>query len=112
MAFSGVLKKGGGTYQIYSQVCGIVWCDGLNWETCSIVDQFVPKGDEFGPFTLSGTYSVNAVFPVGLTRNLTLIPNSYLNFTAQESVFSIEANETINDLMSVAVFGRWFERDP
>ena len=107
-----MLVKGGGTYRVYSQVCGIVWCDGEDWPSCAVIDQVVPPDDDFGPFLLEGTFSVEAVFPTGIRRNLSLVPNSQLELAVSGTVTSIEAQNGVNSLLSVELFGRWYNRDP
>lgn len=99
-------------YQIYSQVCAVVWCIGEDHRTCAAVDVLVPEEDVFGPFTLEGDFSVDMVFPVAMSRNMTLVPNSMFPSTVNGSTFYIEAREGIASLMSIALFGRWYERDP
>ncbi|KAA0202455.1 hypothetical protein HAZT_HAZT009234 [Hyalella azteca] len=113
LTYSGVVKKGGDIYQIYEQVCAVVWCESENWRTCARLDLFEPPQDTFGPFNMQGNFSCETVFPVGLTRDFNLIPNSvYSVNSVNDSLYTMTSDQGTYNTMTVALFGRWYAKDP
>jgi len=93
-------------------VCGVVWCNGEDWESCALIDDSLPGDDKFGPFNLSGTFSCEAIFPGAMTREKRLIDNEDLEATSASNVYSLKANGELHNLMAAALFGRYYSKDP
>ena len=112
LAYSGITEKSRGAVAVYTQICSIVWCKSEQWTSCGAVELDQPTADLFGPFTLSGTFTSSVVYPSVITRNLTLTPNDQIDFEIDGNVAAISAKESVNNVLTVELFGRIFEKDP
>nr|XP_045603006.1 vascular non-inflammatory molecule 3-like [Procambarus clarkii] len=112
LAYSGIISEGDGVYKIYAQVCAVVWCHTEDINTCARVNDGLPQNDEFGPFTISGNFSINYVYPSIFTRNLTLVANDQYTTTNDRGTRTITTQEPTPDLLSTFLYGRWYDRDP
>ncbi|XP_042241712.1 biotinidase-like [Homarus americanus] len=117
LAYSGVVKKGGGTYSMFTQVCAIVFCLSEDVMDCARIEGQNPRTSSYHTYELIGTFATPYVYPSVFTQKLTLINetvwtfnNTIVNETRNDC--SIYLNDPVPDLLSLTMFGRWFERDP
>nr|XP_033786620.1 biotinidase isoform X2 [Geotrypetes seraphini]XP_033786621.1 biotinidase isoform X2 [Geotrypetes seraphini]XP_033786622.1 biotinidase isoform X2 [Geotrypetes seraphini]XP_033786623.1 biotinidase isoform X2 [Geotrypetes seraphini] len=93
-----------GTY--YVQVCALVKCGGLGYDTCG---QEVTHASNIIDFHLWGNFSTSYIFPLLLTSNFTLnLPDQW---GWEDSYYSMSKNETSSGLVTAALYGRWYEKD-
>ena len=59
-----------------------------------------------------GTFTSSVVYPSVITRNLTLTPNDQIDFETDGNVAAISAKESVNNVLTVDLLGRIFEKDP
>ncbi|KAG7170163.1 Vascular non-inflammatory molecule 2-like, partial [Homarus americanus] len=112
MAYSGILVEGFGVYKVYAQICSVVWCQTEDISTCARVDDQLPENDEFGPFTITGNFSVGHVYPMFLTRNLTLVQNDLYSIDGNGYTLTMSTEVPTQSLMTTGFYARWYQRDP
>merc|ERR1711962_31510 len=114
VAYSGTVEEGFGDYNIYTQICGLVWCnsaDDIN--SCTHFENGLPDDDEIGPFEISGNMQCEKAFSTVFHRDFLLVDNSLYDFThGDDGVFTIQTSEATPNLMSAGLYGRWYARDP
>lgn len=111
LAYSGVVVEGE-DYQIYCQICAVVWCPTDDVNTCAHISDGVPEPDQFGSFTISANFSTSYVYPVMIKRNLDLIDNDHFSDVSVGFSFTMSTHEPTDSVLSAGYFARWFERDP
>ena len=99
-------------HRIYEQACSVIWCNGEDWTTCTLVDEELPEEDQFGPFSISGTFNCEQVYPGAMTRNQTLVSNEEVPTTRDGTVYTLTAAVEIDSLMTAALWGRYYSKDP
>ncbi|XP_029445074.1 biotinidase isoform X2 [Rhinatrema bivittatum] len=93
-----------GTY--YVQVCALVKCGGLSFETCG---QEVTHASNVIDFYLWGNFSTTYVFPLLLTSNVSLhLPDQW---GWENSYYYMRKSEMSSGLVTAALYGRWYEKD-
>ncbi|KAF2363836.1 Carbon-nitrogen hydrolase, partial [Trinorchestia longiramus] len=102
-----------GNRLLYVQVCGVLWCESTDINTCAILE---PKpstpSDFFGPFTLSGNFSSDVTFPSAMMRNFSLIPNKIYGFEEKQNGYSeIKFNVGTFNLAMAYIEGRKYSAD-
>lgn len=112
LAYSGLMLQGSGSYAMYIQVCSVVWCQTDDVNTCSHIDNGLPPNDEFGPFTISGNFTADYVYPAVITRNLTLIDNDLYSIIGDGTTLTLSMPHESQNLMTAGFLARWYERDP
>ncbi|XP_063872191.1 pantetheinase-like isoform X2 [Scylla paramamosain] len=112
LAYSGPMLQGHGTYAMYIQVCAVVWCKTVDVTTCSHISDGLPPHDTFWVNKISGYFASEYVYPVALTRNLTLVDNSLYSATRDGNLFTFTMEQEIHNFMSGGLFARWYDRDP
>ncbi|XP_076041722.1 pantetheinase-like [Oratosquilla oratoria] len=123
IAYSGIDVKGQGVYDMYSQFCGIVYCMNESISTCTMIEQMaIDKDTTFRPEKLEGYFATKFVYPSIMLQDLTLYDlnrwtyESYEPTPNEEGIVkysSVRLNgDVVSPVLSIGLFGRWFERDP
>lgn len=116
LAYSGVVQKGGGVYGMFTQVCAIVFCLNDDVNSCAHVEGENPRPSSFRAYDLSGTFTTPYVYPSVFTQDMTLINETVWTFddskSKEKGFFQVSLNENVPSLLSLTMFGRWYERDP
>lgn len=118
LAYSGVSEKGGGAYKLFTQVCAVVYCLNENVTSCARVEENGPsQKTSFRAHNVTGDFDTSYIYPSVFTQDFKLVDASLWDF---ESSFSSEKlvkstlvlHEEVDNLLSLTLFGRWFDRDP
>ncbi|XP_053642932.2 pantetheinase-like [Cherax quadricarinatus] len=116
LAYSGVVEKGAGVYSMFTQVCAVVYCLTENITSCARIEGTSPGSSSFQPYELVGTFHTEHVYPSVFTQQLTLVNESFWSFNSAriqtENECSIVLSHFTPHLLSLSLFGRWYERDP
>merc|ERR1712142_1060383 len=103
VAYSGTVEKGFGDYNIYTQICGLLWCPSANdVNSCTHFKEYgLPDDDEIGPFTISGNMQCEKNYGVVFYRDLLIVENSLydLDLNNNEGVDTLQTYEPIPNLM-------------
>ncbi|XP_015682688.1 pantetheinase isoform X1 [Protobothrops mucrosquamatus] len=92
--------------QYYLQICTLLKCEGTHIQTCG---KPVTTADSiFELYSLSGTFSTNYVFPEVLLSGIRLAPGG---FRVLRDGRLISQNNISQALLTVTLFGRWYEED-
>lgn len=112
LAYSGVVVQGFGTYQIYAQICTVVWCRSEDVATCGQLGD-LPGADAFPAFTIYADFAVDHVYPAMFTRDLALVENDLYDYSCDDQrSCTISTSAAVPELMTAGFYGRWYERDP
>ncbi|XP_047468299.1 pantetheinase-like [Penaeus chinensis] len=112
LAYSGVVVQGFGAYQIYAQICAVVWCHSEDVATCGRLDD-LPGADAFPAFTIYADFAVDHVYPAMFTRDLALVENDLYDYSCDDQrSCTISTSAAVPKLMTAGFYGRWYERDP
>lgn len=111
LAYSGVVVEGE-DYQIYCQICAVVWCPTNDVTTCAYVSDGIPEPDQFGAFTITGTFSTSYVYPVMIRRNLDIVGNDHFSDVSDGVTYTMSTQDPTDSVLSAGYFARWYERDP
>ena len=110
-----------GFYEIYTQVCAVLFCSGAEADSCAVPDGGVGAaegGDESseGPessgmrlWELRGRFATPHVFPSVLRRDLTL--DEEWTWADQHPLKVMGFGAPSEDLLVASLYGRWYERD-
>ncbi|XP_074844850.1 pantetheinase-like [Carettochelys insculpta] len=91
----------------YLQICTLLKCESTDLKTCGKpVDTAQTM---FEAFSLSGTFGTNYVFPEVLLSGVQLAPGE---FQVLSDGRLISQNGTSKPVLTVTLFGRWYEKDP
>lgn len=93
-----------GTY--YVQVCALVKCGGLGFETCG---QEVTEATGLFEFHLWGNFSTSYIFPLLLTSGMTLDTPDQLGW--ENDQYFLRKRGLSAGLVTAALYGRLYERD-
>ncbi|XP_024603443.1 biotinidase isoform X1 [Neophocaena asiaeorientalis asiaeorientalis] len=93
-----------GTY--YVQVCALVKCGGLGFETCG---QEVTEAAGIFEFHLWGNFSTSYIFPMLLTSGMTLETPDQLGW--ENDHYFLRKSELSSGLVTAALYGRLHEKD-
>ena len=111
--YSGLIVKGYGAYQIYSQFCSVVWCRNENHTSCAFVEFGVPGPDDFGPAKFTAEFQAAEVFPLGIKRDLYLLEKDKYHLQNNgNGSYVAEIYSSVSDLLSLGLYGRWYDKDP
>ncbi|XP_077208668.1 pantetheinase-like [Paroedura picta] len=93
--------------EYYLQICTLVKCNTTDLKSCGQgVDTARTK---FDYFSLSGTFNTSYVFPEVLLTGTQLAPGEFEVLSDGRLISSRGLSKPV---LSVALFGRWFEKDP
>ncbi|XP_042885788.1 pantetheinase-like [Penaeus japonicus] len=113
LSYSGTVVQGFGEYQIYAQICAVVWCRSEDVATCGQLEDGLPANDVFPTFTIYADFSVDHVYPAMFTRDLVLVENDLYDYGCDDQrSCTISTSAAVPDLMTAGFYGRWYERDP
>nr|XP_036851204.1 biotinidase isoform X3 [Manis javanica]XP_036851206.1 biotinidase isoform X3 [Manis javanica] len=93
-----------GTY--YVQVCALVKCGGLGFDTCG---QEVTEASGMFEFHLWGNFSTSYIFPLLLTSGMTLETPDQLGW--ENDHYFLRKSSLSSGLVTAGLYGRWYERD-
>ncbi|KAM3675178.1 pantetheinase-like isoform 1-T2 [Ammospiza maritima maritima] len=93
--------------QYYLQICTLLKCPSTNMSTCGQPVEMAQT--KFDVFSLSGTFGTSHVFPEVLYSGVQLAPGE---FEVLADGRLINRNATSKPVLSVTLFGRWYEKDP
>lgn len=93
-----------GTY--YVQVCALVKCGGLGFDTCG---QEITEATGIFEFHLWGNFSTSYIFPLLLTSGMTLETPDQLGW--ENDHYFLRKNGLSSGLVTAALYGRLYERD-
>lgn len=93
-----------GTY--YVQVCALVKCGGLGFETCG---QEITEATGLFEFHLWGNFSTSYIFPLFLTSGMTLEAPDQLGW--ENDHYFLRKSGLSSGLVTAALYGRLYERD-
>lgn len=117
LVYNGTVAKGSGVYEMWTQVCGVVFCTERDINSCTPLDAPQPElNTTFRLRSIQGQFDTKFIYPSVFSLNFSLINNelwSYAdssNETDWNSVLSI--NGDIPNLLTAALFGRWYSLDP
>ncbi|XP_071533055.1 pantetheine hydrolase VNN2-like [Panulirus ornatus] len=111
VAYSGILDVGYGRFHFSLQVCAVVWCRTDNITSCGHVDDVSLDRDEFGPFTLSGSFSSDLAVTALFTRNKTLVENDHYSLTSDGRIHTVTTEEPTPKLLTAVISGRRYDLD-
>ncbi|XP_070589642.1 pantetheinase-like [Erythrolamprus reginae] len=103
-AFDGLHEVEG---QYYLQICTLLKCGNRNPESCGQATTTAESYFDF--YSLSGTFGTNYVFPEVLLSGIRLAPGL---FQVLEDGQLISQNDTPQAVLTVTLFGRWYDKDP
>ncbi|XP_007425997.1 pantetheinase-like [Python bivittatus] len=90
----------------YLQICTLLKCGSTDPQSCG--QSTTTARSHFDFFSLSGTFSTNYVFPEVLLSGIHLAPGG---FQVLSDGRLISQNGTSQALLTVTLFGRWYEKD-
>ncbi|XP_076986198.1 biotinidase isoform X2 [Tamandua tetradactyla] len=93
-----------GTY--YIQVCALVKCGGLGFDTCG---QEITEAAGIFEFHLWGNFSTSYIFPLLLTSGMTLEAPGQLGW--ENDHYFLRKSGLSSGLVTAALYGRLYERD-
>ncbi|XP_044304940.1 pantetheinase-like [Varanus komodoensis] len=93
--------------EYYLQICTLLKCGSTDLQSCG--QPVTTAQTRFDYFSLSGTFSTNYVFPEVLLSGIQLAPEEYQVLSDGQL---ISKNGTSQPLLTVTLFGRWYEMDP
>ncbi|XP_045055640.2 biotinidase [Desmodus rotundus] len=93
-----------GTY--YVQVCALVKCGGLSFDTCG---QEISEATGVFDFHLWGNFSTPYIFPLFLTSGMTLENPDQLGW--ENDHYFLRKSRLSSGLVTAALYGRLYERD-
>ncbi|XP_036999843.2 biotinidase [Artibeus jamaicensis] len=93
-----------GTY--YVQVCALVKCGGLSFDTCG---QEISEATGMFDFHLWGNFSTPYIFPLLLTSGMTLETPDQLGW--ENDHYFLRKSRLSSGLVTAALYGRLYERD-
>uniref|UniRef100_A0A2K5CT56 Biotinidase n=1 Tax=Aotus nancymaae TaxID=37293 RepID=A0A2K5CT56_AOTNA len=93
-----------GTY--YIQVCALVRCGGLGFDTCG---QEITEATGIFEFHLWGNFSTSYIFPLFLTSGMTLDVPDQLGW--ENDHYFLRKSGLSSGLVTAALYGRLYERD-
>ncbi|CAO2638013.1 Btd [Lemmus lemmus] len=93
-----------GTY--YIQVCALVKCGGLGFDTCG---QEISEAQGLFDFHLWGNFSTSYIFPLFLTSGMTLDTPNQLGW--ENDHYFLRKSGLSSGLVTAALYGRLYERD-
>ncbi|XP_053143657.1 pantetheinase-like isoform X2 [Hemicordylus capensis] len=103
-AFDGLHETEG---EYYLQICTLLKCRSTDRQTCG--QPVTTAYTHFDAFSLSGTFSTNYVFPEVLLSGVQLAPGEFQVLSDGQL---ISQNRTSKPVLTVTLFGRWYEKDP
>ncbi|XP_042094555.1 biotinidase isoform X2 [Ovis aries] len=93
-----------GTY--YVQVCALVKCGGLGFDTCG---QEITEATGMFEFHLWGNFSTSYIFPMLLTSGMTLETPDQLGWESDH--YFLKKRGLSSGLVTAALYGRLYEKD-
>ncbi|XP_075410644.1 pantetheine hydrolase VNN2 [Tenrec ecaudatus] len=90
----------------YWQVCTLLKCKSTNLTSCGEVVE--TASTRFGMFSLSGTFQTEHVYPEVLLSKIQLSPGK---FEVLKDGRLVDKNGPSGPILTVTLFGRWYERD-
>ncbi|XP_061846702.1 pantetheinase [Colius striatus] len=93
--------------EYYLQICTLLKCKSTDQNTCG--QPVETAQTKFEMFSLSGTFGTNYVFPEVLYSGVQLAPGEFKVLTDGRLV---SRSSTSKPVLSVTLFGRWYEKDP
>lgn len=93
-----------GTY--YVQVCALVKCGGLSYNTCG---QEVTDATALIDFQLGGNFSTSYIFPLLLMSGVNLDFTDHVGW--KNNYYFMSKSGPSAGLVTAALYGRWYERD-
>lgn len=90
----------------YIQVCALVKCGGLSFDTCG---QEITEAQGLFDFHLWGNFSTSYIFPLFLTSGMTLDTPSQLGW--ENDHYFLRKSGLSSGLVTAALYGRLYERD-
>ncbi|XP_009989181.1 PREDICTED: pantetheinase-like [Tauraco erythrolophus] len=91
----------------YHKICTLLKCKSTDLSTCG--QPVETAQTKFEMFSLSGTFGTNYVFPEVLYSGVQLAPGEFEVLTDGRL---ISRTTTSKPVLSVTLFGRWYEKDP
>ncbi|XP_068218507.1 pantetheinase-like [Palaemon carinicauda] len=115
-AYSGLIEKGGGIYSMYSKTCAVVFCLNTTVTSCARIEGEPVRYSTLKIYELRGNFSKNPIYPSVFMQNLKLYNSQNWVFNVEEhpDFFTgvLQFKETVQSLLSLTLFSRWYERDP
>lgn len=93
--------------EYYLQICTLLKCKSTDLKTCG--HPVATAHTSSDTFSLSGTFATSYVFPEVLLTGVQLAPGE---FQVLSDGRLINQNGTSKPVLSVTLFGRWYEKDP
>uniref|UniRef100_A0A8C3HWX5 CN hydrolase domain-containing protein n=1 Tax=Chrysemys picta bellii TaxID=8478 RepID=A0A8C3HWX5_CHRPI len=93
--------------EYYLQICTLLKCKSTDLKTCG--EPVATAHTRFEAFSLSGTFGTSYVFPEVLLSEVQLAPGE---FQVLSDGRLISQNGTSKPILTVTLFGRWYEKDP
>ncbi|CAL4120835.1 unnamed protein product [Meganyctiphanes norvegica] len=117
LAFSGNYTIAN-TYTMYTETCSVVYCLSPDIDNCTLVENMVPSHNSFKVLSLDGSFNTEYVYPSVMTQDMHLYNRTLwtfveLDYNKEKYPHSIrfESDEAVSNLLSLTMFGRWFEKD-
>lgn len=115
-AYSGIVKKGGGVYPLYTQTCAVVFCWNNDTTSCARIEGEGVRDSTLRVYELDGTFAGPYVYPSVFTQDLQLFDSASWTFSInqQPEYFygSLNLKEKVDHLLSLTMFSRWYSMDP
>ncbi|CAM4534263.1 unnamed protein product [Lepidochelys olivacea] len=93
--------------EYYPQICTLLKCKSTDLKTCGYLVATAETSSD--TFSLSGMFATSYVFPDVLLTGVQLVPGE---FQVLSDGCLINQNGTSKPVLSVTLFGRWYEKDP
>ncbi|XP_026561293.1 pantetheinase isoform X1 [Pseudonaja textilis] len=103
-AFDGLHEVEG---QYYLQICTLLKCGSMDLQSCGQATKTAKSSFDF--YSLSGTFGTNYIFPEVLLSGIRLAPDL---FQVLKDGQLVSQNDTPQAVLTVTLFGRWYEKDP
>jgi len=109
LAYSGTRFVGFGHYEIGMQMCGMVACTNSDPDSCARPDTVPASSIDY--LHIRGNFTAMTVLPSLLDKDLQLLPNGSVNFETGDDSAALAATRPLNDVISVGLYARDYERD-
>ncbi|KAK3863897.1 hypothetical protein Pcinc_030371 [Petrolisthes cinctipes] len=112
LAYSGIIVQGFHDYRFYAQVCSVLWCESEDVNSCAVISEGAVPDDAFGPFSLTGTFKTDFLYPAFFDRDLTIATNDLYAITVSGGNQTMSTEVAMGNVMTAGFYGRWYDRDP
>ncbi|XP_047740438.1 uncharacterized protein LOC108667959 isoform X2 [Hyalella azteca] len=112
LVYNGTVGKGSGTYLMWTQTCGVVFClNQTDVNSCAAVDEPHPEiYSSFRLLNITGNFDTNFVYPSVFNLNFELVDHSFWSFKSRP--YELIVNADVENILTAVLFGRDYKMDP